>query len=247
MVEIRLGDMGGVMVHDDAANNRVIVELSKFENEAQREFKARVANGFYSSYVDKKDSPVQAQENNVLLGVSKDILVSDESKRDFNRRVTRAVDIHNKLKADFDKAHDVAKFDHRIDDRPVITRYGQDKNPDGSKKNWAFGEVIHRNDSYVVFASGENTTARFCRVLPTEKFLYDSTERSNQRQILDERLPIGSYKKLVWNDDKAHSITATDALRREKMIQSEQQVQSAEPKAEVKKSEKKTKKQELTV
>lgn len=227
MAQINYGDKGGVIVHDDLQNGRVLVEVSRFHQQVQRQFKGRTATGFYSSY--ENNPPFEPQENNVMLAVPAENLQTEDQIKDFNRRVSGAARTHQKISQDFQDIHDVVRFDHTVDDRKIISRYGQDKakDADGNTylKSWAYGEVIGRNDSYVAFASGENTDARFIRILPVEKFVTRDDDKDNLNNILNKRLAQGSYKKLTWNDDK--SISVEDAQRVVRNTQKEQQQDAA--------------------
>ncbi|KVV20825.1 hypothetical protein WK78_26310 [Burkholderia cepacia] len=173
-----------------------------------------------------------------MIAISKDHLQTDEQIDNFNKRVERSDHISKRMAEDFKSAHDDSRWFHEDTNsnnqkRAVIARYGQDVDKvkakeqedkaiaEGSSveklpkplKNWAYGEVLYRNEHYVTFTAGENDAARFIRVLPTEKFL-SKDEFTNAKQLLEERLPVGAYKKLTW-DDKG-KITATDAVKKEK-------------------------------
>ncbi|HDR9763948.1 TPA: hypothetical protein ACK3Q6_007503 [Burkholderia cepacia] len=242
MAELQFGQQGTLTIHDDPQNNRVIVELSKWSERAHRCFLGKVGEGenasYYSSYVKKGSSTIEPGKDNTLIAVSKDHLQTDEQIDNFNKRVERSDHISKRMAEDFKSAHDDSRWFHEDTNsnnqkRAVIARYGQDVDKvkakeqedkaiaEGSSveklpkplKNWAYGEVLYRNEHYVTFTAGENDAARFIRVLPTEKFL-SKDEFANAKQLLEERLPVGAYKKLTW-DDKG-KITATDAVKKEK-------------------------------
>ncbi|MGX9691390.1 hypothetical protein ACTJNK_13695 [Achromobacter anxifer] len=232
MAQINFGDKGGVIVHDDLQNGRVLVEVSRFHQQVQRQFKGRTATGFYSSY--ENNPPFEPQDNNVMLAIPAENIQSEDQIKEFNRRVSGAARIHQKIAQDFQDIHDVVRFDHTVDDRKIISRYGQDKakDADGNTylKSWAYGEVIGRNESYVAFASGENNDARFIRILPIEKFISREDDKDNLNNILNKRLAQGSYKKLTWNDDK--SITVEDAQKVVRSTQRDEQKEVATEQAE---------------
>lgn len=206
MAQINFGKFSGVSVHE--LEDKVIVEVDKYVTKMAAAFKGKVQGGFYSSYVEKEQVQQLAEQfgvdlkKNTMLAIPKEHLKSDEQIRDFNGRVNTAVGIYDKLQKDFEDIHTVVKYDLG-GEKNVIPRYGQDENKEepGTKKNWAYGEVVARNDSYVAFKSGEKPDAVFVRILPTEKFLLSREEEQNAEQILNERLMKGDYKKLSWKNE----------------------------------------------
>ncbi|MGU4699193.1 hypothetical protein K6L09_21220 [Burkholderia cepacia] len=215
MVQLKTGQFEGITVHE--LEDKLVVEFSKYENKVAAIFKGKVQGGFYSSYLN--DKSIEPQENNTLLAVSKDHLQSEEQIRDFNIRVNNAVNTHKQIQQDFhniqQECKDILSFDTG---KNIIPRYGQDPN-----RNWAYGEVLARNDNYVAFSSGETADAYFIRVLPVEKFLLSKEEERNAEQILNERLQKGEYKRLEWTkeDGKPSKIKAQDAVKKEATVKQE--------------------------
>ncbi|WP_175888115.1 hypothetical protein [Burkholderia contaminans] len=218
MAQINYGNFSGVSVHE--LDDKVVVEVNRHIAKMASVFKGKVQGGFYSSYMN--DPQVAEQlgvdlKKNTMLAIPKEYLKSDEQIRDFNSRVNTAVGIHDQMQKDFEDIHSIVKFDLG-GEKSVIPRYGQDSGKEpGTKKDWAYGEVVDKNKSYVAFKAGETADAVFVRILPTEKFLLSKEEENNAEQILNERLMNGEYKRLSWKseDGKGTKIHVEAAERKQ--------------------------------
>lgn len=235
-VQINYGDFNGVKVHDTP--DHAIVEINKFEAVTAAQFKGKVQGGFYSSFINHPD--IKPADGNVLLGVDKNFLRSDSQIRDFNQRVDMAGRIHAKYDKDYTDINTQFRFDHAEEGMNIVTRRGRDtemvqgENGQQEKaKNWAFGDVLARNDSYVAFSAGQNDSAKFVRVLPIEKFAQDKQQEKlhaefigrkiaglaeNEPHPYAESMKVGDFKRITWekNEGKSGSFIAVeDKMRRE--------------------------------
>lgn len=116
MAQLKIGKFEGVTVHE--LEDKLVVEVSKYENKVAAIFKGKVQGAFYSSYLNSNSSDYQAiqpQENNSLIAISKDLLKSEDQIRDFNIRVNQGINTHKQIQQDFhniqSSIRDILSFD----------------------------------------------------------------------------------------------------------------------------------------
>lgn len=198
-VKLKMGTFEGVRVFKH--EGEIFVEVPKYEKKVMDQFKGKIGEEFYSSfYNNSKALPVEPHIS--LLKINPKMLETDKQIVDFNNRVNSAVFLHEKIKKDFEDIQYIVSFDHSQDGKDTIFRFGQDRTADKELKNWAYGEIVSVNDSYVALSSGSNDKAVFFRVLPTERFLLDWKEERNAQEVLSERLKVGDTVKLTWNENR---------------------------------------------
>lgn len=227
--EIKVGDFGGVVVHEQ--DDKYVVELNTFENSVIQQFKGKVKNEFYSSYLN--DGSIKPKPNHSLLAIPKKHLTTESQIRDFNYRVSEGSKLSAEIQADYTNIQSIVNID--TVGKKVWFNYGQTIKVDKSdsketnvveKNDWAYGDVVARNKNYVAISTGENESTKFVLVLKTEKFLMNKDELANAENILNERLKKGEHIKLKWikpeGDKKDIKILVQPADPLKKSIKKEQ-------------------------
>lgn len=249
---IRSGEIGNIRVFEE--ENRVLVELNTFHDEARKQFQGKTKTGFYSEFA--KDHDIEIRKSHSLFQIDKANLNTPEKINDFNRKVAQADILSGEYYKELDDIISITAFD--VTDKKFSYKLGKDKDltKPGEYKNWAFGTVVAKTPKYVALTSGENSETQFFRILPTSDFLPKNLEKNEQIAFLNDNLQVGKHKKLSWtsNDDKTavSKIIVTDAVAPSPKVEQDkkaqnQAVQNANAETANQDSKNKTKKKSLSL
>lgn len=208
-IERVLGEKDGITVTHQKDKQNFLVELPKFPMFIKNNFMGKHKDGFYSSYLPKDEVIAQGlDQSKTYMTIPEGNVISQQDRIDFVNRIERARNGLQDTIREKDEIESVIKFDHSEPGKKVFINY---KKPDS---NFLYGHVVdvqlkdedgmlNRSKHFAVLKGKEVGDTVYFNVVATERFL--SREKgetyANVREIIDDLLPVGSYKRLAFGDD----------------------------------------------
>ena len=215
-VKVNEGEQDGIIVINDQERQRYIVDMPN-------------AYDVYWQFLNKAGEPDFAQKvdhpdpsgKRVAFEVPWDNLMSEQAIRLLNYKVVAARNVNSEIVQERKYFEDILAFDLAKPDKKAVILWGRPRN-----SNFHMGEVV-RTGKYFFAIASEGTDAVFCRILHGGKFLNGKDDYARREEVLAEKFPIGSYKRLNWNKDG--TVSVGDYVPR-----STQQAEQPAPQPEVK-------------
>ena len=194
-VHVSEGEKDGIIVINETEQQRYIVDMPN-------------AYDVYWQFLNKAGEPdfarkVEHPDDNgkrVAFEVSWDNLMSEQAIRLFNHKVVAARNVNSEITQERQDFSDILAFDLSKPDKKAVMLWGRP-----TKSNFHMGQVVRTGKYYVAIAS-EGTDAVFCRILHGGKFLNGKEDYARREEVLAEKFPVGSFKRMNWNRDGAVSL-----------------------------------------
>ena len=194
-VRVNEGEQDGIIVVNEQEKQRYIIDMPN-------------AYDVYWQFLNKAGEPDFARKvehpdpsgKRVAFEVSWDNLMSEQAIRLLNHKVVAARNVNSEIVQERKDFEDILAFDLAKPEKKAVILYGRPK-----QSNFHMGEVVRTGKYYVAIAS-EGTDAVYCRIIHGGKFLNGKDDYARRGEVLAEKFPVGSYKRLNWNKDGTVSI-----------------------------------------
>lgn len=194
-VQINEGERDGIIVINEQEQQRYIVDMPN-AYDVYWQFLNKAGEPDFARRVDHPDE----SGKRVAFEVPWDNLMSEQAIRLFNHKVVAARKVNAELVQERQDFSDILAFDLSKPDKKAVMLWGRP-----TKSNFHMGQVVRTGKYYVAIAS-EGTDAVFCRILHGGKFLNGKDDYARREEVLAERFPVGSFKRLNWNRDGTVSL-----------------------------------------